>query len=610
MHKHIPLNILFGNPLKTRPKISPDGSMISYIAPFNNVLNIWLKTRGKEDDRPLTNETKNGIEWSYFWAYDGKHILYEQDDEGNEELNIFAVNIETEKIKNLTPFKNVRARILSLNKRYPAEILITMNRDNPELFDVHKLNPVTGESVLDTKNPGNVTCWLSDNNLRVRGAIAGREDGGYDLLAREPENAAWKRIAEWDVEQGMTGGPEYFQGFSGDNKGIYALDPRNSNTFRLVKIDARTGESAVIAEHPRYDAVKALIHPDTCDIQAVLFEKSRKDWSICDESIKADFDAITKMNDGDFQVINRDNADEIWIVSFTKDNASPSYYSYDRRSKTGDFLFCEQSQLDEYALSHTFPISFTARDGLKIHGYMTYPHGKERENLPMVLKVHGGPWWRDSWGFDPEVQFFADRGYACLQVNYRGSTGYGKDFINAANKEWAGKVMNDLEDGVRWVMSGGIAHPQKTAIYGRSWGGYCALLAAANLPDLFCCAVDVYGISNLVTFIKSIPPYWAADRALLEKRMGNPETGEDFLKSCSPLYMADRIKIPLLIAHGANDVHVKESESGQIVAALKKNGTEHQYILFPDEGHGFSKPENRLKFYNVLEGFLKRFMGR
>lgn len=608
MKKFIPLNILFGNPVKTRPKISPDGSMISYIAPFNNILNLWLKTPGKEDDRPLTNEGKNGIEWSYFQAYDGQHILYEQDNEGDEELNVFAVHIGTGEVGNLTPFKNIRARILALSRKFPDEILITMNRDNPELMDVHKLNLKTGESMLEMKNPGNVSCWLSDNNLCVRAAVESREDGGYNLLSGESPEAPWKRIAEWDVEQGMTGGPEYFQGFSGDNRFIYVLDSRNSNTFRLVKIDLCSGETIVISEDPQYDAVKALIHPDTAEIQAVMFEKSRKEWIVYDESVKDDFDALAKLDDGDFQIIGRNDSDETWIVSFTKDNASPSYYSYNRLFKTGNFLFCEQPQLEEYSLSRTEPVSFTARDGLIIHGYITYPHGKARENLPVILKVHGGPWWRDSWGFDPEVQFFADRGYACLQINYRGSTGYGKDFINAADKEWAGKVMDDLEDGVRWAMAKGIAHPQKTAIYGRSWGGYCALLAAANLSDLFCCAVDVYGISSLITFINSIPPYWAADRTLLEKRMGNPNTDEELLKSASPLYMADCIKIPLLIAHGANDVHVKKSESDRIAEAVKSNGTTCEYIVFPDEGHGFTKPENRMKFYEELEGFFERFL--
>ncbi len=608
MIDRIPINVLFGNPVKTRPKISPDGIRISFIAPLNNILNLWLKTACDDEGSPLTREGKNGIEWSYFYAYDREHIIYEQDDNGNENLNIFSIHIATGEVRNLTPFGDVRAKVLSLCRKHPDEILITMNRDNPELFDVYRLNLKTGNLSLDTENPGNVTHWLSDNDLFVRGAVESRSDGGYNLLSRESPESSWKKIAEWDIEEGMTGGPEYFPGFSGDNSFIYALDPRNSNTFRLVKIDAASGKTKVIAGDNYSDAVKALLHPETSEIQAVLFERGRKEWLITDESVREDFDSLAELDEGDFQIICRDDYDEKWIVKYNRDNSSCRYYLYNRKWKRGSFLFAEIPQLDEYELSHTLPISFAARDGLTIHGYITYPAGMENKSLPLVLKVHGGPWFRDSWGFDPEVQFFAGRGYACLQVNYRGSTGYGKDFINAADREWAGKVMNDLEDGVRWAVSEGIADPDRMAIYGRSWGGYCALLAAARLPGLFRCAVDVYGISSLSTFIKSIPPYWAADKALLEKRIGSPDTEEDFLNSCSPLYEADCIKIPLLIAHGVNDVHVKKSESDSIADALKKKGTPCEYLVFPDEGHGFSRPGNRVKFYGMLENFLDRHL--
>ena len=603
MTELIPGEILFGNPVKSRPEISPDGKQIAYLAPVNNVLNIWVKTIGLEDDRVITKDKHRGIN-TYFRAYDMRHMIYLQDTGGNENWNLYSVDLETEEIKNLTPFNDVQVRIIKYDRHFSDEILIGMNKDDHKKHDVYRVHLNSGELEPVAENPGNVVRWLPDADFNIRGAVARRPDGGSDLLIRKGKNSPWETLLTRNVDDTIK-----FSCFSKDGKYIYLLDSGDANTCRMVKIEIATGSKEMIAEDPHYDVIYTLVHPDTYEIQAVAFYKERAQWLILDETIKDDFDAIGQLDRGDF-FISRNNDDTVWIVSFLKDTDPGSYYVYDRRSKKGSFLFSQQPALGNYTLANMEPVSFTSRDGLTIHGYLTCPPGKEKKNLPLILRVHGGPWSRDMWIFTPEVQLFANRGYACLQINYRGSTAYGKDFLNASVREWGGKMLDDLVDGVKWAVDRNIADPKKIAIFGRSYGGYAALTGAAFTPDLFCCAVDVYGISNLITFMNTLPPYWITEnKALFIKRIGDPETEEEFLKSRSPLFYVDRIKIPLLIIQGANDPRVKQSESEQIVEALKNKGIDHEYILFPDEGHSISRPENRMKFYSAAEKFLAKYLG-
>ncbi len=612
MNKLIPRKLLFGSPVKSEPRISPDGKRIAYLASFNNVSNIWVKTPGLEDDRVVTTENKRDIYIHHFWAHDNRHIMYIQDEDGNENFNLFRVNIETGETVNLTPYKDVQVRgtVSHFDKNFPGELLIEMNKENPELHDVYRLDLTSGSIEPVAKNPGNVVGWRKDTNLNIRGAIAARDDGGLDLLVRKDNLSEWKKLASWGSED-YGDNPWVYRmvGFSADGQHIFLRDPKNSNTCRLVKMNTDTGEVSVVAEDPHYDVEGTLINPDTYEIQAVMFAKERREWLLLDKTLEEDFKAIKGLDRGDFSIINRDYADKRWLISFTKDNGPVTYYSYDRITKEGTFLFSEQPALNDYTLAIMEPVSFTARDGLKIHGYITFPPGKERVKLPLVLKVHGGPWHRDNWGYDPEAQLFASRGYACFQINFRGSTGYGKDFLNAGDKELGGKMQDDLTDGVKWAIDEGIADPRKIAIYGRSYGGYAALVGATSTPDLFCCAVSAYGMTSLITFLENIPPYWASDIPMFIKKIGNPETEREFLKSRSPLFRVDAIKIPVLIAHGAKDVHVKQSEAEQIVEVMKNKGIAHEYILFPDEGHGFTKPENRIKFYKTMEKFLAEHLG-
>ena len=601
----IPRDILFGNPVKTSPQVSPDGKQMAYLAPVNNVLNVWVGTIGQDDDRPVTNDVERGIRF-YTWAADNKHILYLQDVGGNENWRLYATNLESQETRDLTPFENVQARVIDRDKHFPNELLIGMNKDNPQVHDVYHLDLASGELTLVTKNPGNIVGWVTDANFKVRGALAMAPDGSMHLQVRQNEESEWTEIVTWGPEDNQTSGPI---GFTLDGQSIYLQDSRDYNAGRLVKMDIATGAITVIAEDPEYDVGSTMIHPDTREIQAVAFDRDRLEWSVLDDSIKADFEYIRGLHRGDFSVSSRDDADATWIVAFTVDNGPVPFYAYDRKTRTATFLFDNQPALNKYTLATMEPISFTSRDGLTIHGYLTLPPGEERKNLPLVLNVHGGPWARDDWGYRPDVQWFANRGYVCLQVNYRGSTGYGKAFMNAGNKEWGGKMHDDLVDAVNWAVERGIADPKKVSIFGGSYGGYAALVGATFTPDVFCCAVDIVGPSNIITLIQTIPPYWAPLISIFHQRVGDPSTEEEFLKSRSPLFKVDQIKIPMLIGQGANDPRVKQAESEQIVEAMKSKGIPYEYMLFPDEGHGFAKPENRLKFYAEAEKFLAKYVG-
>lgn len=602
----IPREVIFGNPVKSKPQISPDGKRLAYLAPVNDVLNVWVKTIGNEDDKAVTRDDNRGIR-RYFWAGDNKHIMYLQDVGGNENWRFYGVNLETDQIKDLTPYEEVRVEIVERNKHFPNELLISMNKEDPQLFDVYHLDLNSGELKLVARNPGNIWDWVADCDLKIRCAIATTPEGGFDLLIRDNEKAAWETFLTWGSEDALNSGPI---GFSKDGKSVYCLDSRYANASRLVKINIGEVEGLqVLAEDPQYDVTDVMIHPDTYKPQAVSFTKARKEWRVLDESIKDDFQRIKSLDRGDFTISGRDDADETWVVRFTKDDGPVSYYSYDRNQKKGTFLFDARPVLNNYELARMEPISFASRDGLTIHGYITYPPNMGKRNLPLVLLVHGGPWSRDKWGYHQVTQLIANRGYVCLQVNFRGSTGYGKDFVNSADKEFGGKMHDDLVDGVNWAIEKGLANPKRIAIFGGSYGGYAALVGATFTPDLFCCAVDMVGPSNLLSWITSIPPYWATMQAMLYKRIGNPETEAEFLRSRSPLYKVDQIKIPILIAQGANDPRVPKEESEQIVEALKEKGIDHEYLLFPDEGHGFAKPENRLKFVAAAEKFLAEHLG-
>jgi dipeptidyl aminopeptidase/acylaminoacyl peptidase len=601
----IPREVLFGNPERATPQISPNGKLMAYLAPKDGVLNVWVGTVGAKDYRPVTHDTDRGVR-VYFWAHDSHHILYLQDVGGDENWRLFSVDLETSEEADLTPFDNVQVQIIHHDKRHPGEMLIAMNKEDERLHDVYHLDLASRKLELVAKNPGNVANWVVDADMVVRGAMASTPEGGFDLLIRESSDSAWKYVISWDADDALNSGPI---GFTLDGKSVYLLDSREGNTATLMRLELDSDKSEQLAADPEYDVSDVTIHPDTYEVQMVSFVKSRVEHQILDPEITRDVEMIRELNPGDFGVYNRTHADDIWLVGFTQDQRPFSYFAYDRRKAEGTFLFYNRPDLAQYILAAMEPISFQARDGRTIHGYLHTPPESDRRGLPMVLNVHGGPWHRDIWGYDPESQWLANRGYAVLQVNFRGSTGFGKDFLNAGDKEWGGKMHDDLVDGVEWAVENGIADPGRVAIYGGSYGGYAALVGATFTPDVFRCAVDIVGPSSLLTFIETIPAYWSTYLAMLHRRVGNPETESGFLRSRSPLFAVDQIKIPMLIAQGANDPRVKQSESEQIVAAMEEKGIDHEYLLFPDEGHGFAKPENRLRFYAAAERFLAKHLG-
>lgn len=596
--------ILFGNPEKTSPRLSPDGKYLGYIAPDdNNVLQVWLRTVGQEDDRKLTADQKRGIR-IFFWTYNADQLMYMQDSDGDENFHLYLVNIQSNIVRDLTPFQGVKAQPIGLDPNFPDLLLVALNLNNPQKFDVYRINLNNGAVDFDSDNPGNIVSWTADTEFQIRAATASTQDGGFDLLFRETPDQEWEILRHWGPDE--EGGPV---SFSADNKTLYIEGNHDANAQRLIALDLVNRQETVIAEDPKYDVGGVMIQPVTRVIQAISFYKDKQEWTILDESIAEDFEAIEKVHPGEFGISSRDLADRNWLIAYMNDNGPVYYYAYNRDSKTSTFLFSNQPKLEGLQLAAMEPISYQASDGLTIHGYLTKPVGIPAENLPTVLLVHGGPWARDFWGYDSEAQWLANRGYAVLQVNFRGSTGYGKDFLNAGNREWAAKMHDDLIDAVNWLVEKGISDRNKIAIMGGSYGGYATLVGLTFTPDVFACGVDIVGPSNLITLLQSIPPYWEPLKASMYHRIGNMETEEEFLKSRSPLYFIDRIKKPLLIGQGANDPRVKQAESDQIVEAMQKANLPVKYVLYTDEGHGFARPENRLHFFAVAEEFLSEYLG-
>ncbi|MEH1849552.1 MAG: S9 family peptidase [Nostoc sp.] len=600
----IPREILFGNPEKTSPQLSPDGKYLAYIAPDEkNVLQVWLRTVGQEDDQILTADKKRGIR-IFFWTYNADQLIYMQDSDGDENFHLHLVNIHSKIVRDLTPFQGVKAELVELEPKFPDQMLVALNLNNPQKFDVYRINLINGAVEFDTDNPGNIISWTSDADFQVRAATASTPDGGFDLLLQKTLDKQWEILRHWGPEEEGNS-----VSFSADGKTLYIQGNHDANTKRLLSVDLDTRQESVIAEDQQYDVVGIIIQPLTRVIQAVSFYKDKQQWQVIDRSIAADFEEIAKVRPGEFSIISRDLEDKTWVLAYKTDNGPVYYYAYNRESKTSTFLFSNQPKLEALQLASMQPISYEARDGLTIHSYLTTPVGIPTQNLPTVLLVHGGPWARDIWGFSPTAQWLANRGYAVLQVNFRGSTGYGKAFLNAGNREWGGTMHNDLIDSVNWLVEQGISDPQKIAIMGGSYGGYATLVGLTFTPEIFAAGVDIVGPSSLITLIETIPPYWEPIKAILYHRVGNLETEEEFLKSRSPLFFADRIQKPLLIGQGANDPRVKQSESDQIVNAMQQAGLPVQYVLYSDEGHGFVRPENRLHFFAIAEEFLAKYIG-
>jgi len=611
MPQLIPLTVLFGNPERVSPRLSPDGTQLAWIAPHDGVLNVWLAPISTDGGvswdaaRVITDDTVRGIR-QFAWAHDGRHVLYLQDTGGDENWRLHDVDLQTMERRDLTPFPGSQAQLIASERLFPDEIVIGLNKDNPQLHDVYRLNLKTGELTRELTNPGFIG-MVADAQMVVRAAVQMQPDGSTQLLVRESgESDDWRVLLTISAEDALTTGPI---AFSADGRSLLAISSVDAEAARLVRIDLATGDTEVLAEDPEADVSDVRIHPDTREPQLVTFQKARSEYRVLDPSVARHLTAIRALNPGDPVFPDADDADRTWLVAFTNDDGPVHYFAYDTTTGEGSFLFEHQPELTKYELAAMEPFAYQARDGLTVHGYVTFPPGADRLNLPTALLVHGGPWARDAWGYDAEAQWLANRGYLCVQVNFRGSTGYGKSFLNAGDREWGAAMQNDLSDAVAHVISQGWADPTRVAILGGSYGGYATLAGAAFTPDLYCCGIDLVGPSNLITLIETIPPYWAPMIAQFHQRVGDPAKDRDFLWSRSPLSRADQIRIPLLIAQGANDPRVKQAESEQIVEALRQHGIEYKYMLFEDEGHGFARPENRLAFFAEADKFLARYLG-
>jgi dipeptidyl aminopeptidase/acylaminoacyl peptidase len=610
----IPRDILFGNPDRTSPQLSPDGKLLSFLAPRDGVLNVWVgPADNPQDAKPVTADKKRGIR-IHFWAYTNRHVLYLQDVGGDENWRVYNVDLESKKTTDLTPLKGVQARIDAVSHKFPEEVLVSLNDRDPALHDLYRLNILTGERKLLQKNNG-YAGFVTDNDYNARLAIKFTPDGG-SAYHKPDGKGGWADYLKVPQEDSLTTNPI---GFNKSGDVLYLIDSRKRNTGALTTLNLEQGRQEVIAEDERADAGEVMTHPTENTIQAVSFTYEKQHWAFQDKAVEQDFKALEQIaDDGEISVVSRTKDDQQWVVAFLMDDGPTRYYHYNRATKRPIFLFKNRSALSAWKLPKMHPVTIMSRDGLSLVCYLTLPavadkkgNGRPDQPVPLVLDVHGGPWGRDTWGLNSTHQFLANRGYAVLSVNFRGSTGFGKKFVNGGDKEWAGKMHDDLIDAVNWAVAEKICPKSKVAIMGGSYGGYATLVGMTFTPDVFACGVDIVGPSNLFTLLKSIPPYWKPILDMFKARVGDPDTadGKKLLEARSPLNRADKIKKPLLIGQGANDPRVKQAESDQIVKSLRDKKIPVTYVLFSDEGHGFARPENRLAFFAVTEAFLAKQLG-
>jgi len=603
--------VFFGNPERTQGRISPDGAYVSWLAPVDGVLNVWVAPAGNPDAAtPITDDTYRGIN-SHFWAPNSNFVYYVQDEGGNENFHVYASNVETGEVRDLTPVADgVRATIEAVSNQAPDHILVGLNDRNPQLFDLYRVDVTSGERTLVQENPG-YAAWLIDNTLTPRFGVVQTPGGGADIVSFDGEV-----LTSIPAEDFLTTNPF---GFNADNDTIYAVDSRGRDKAALVALSAEDGSSTVLAEAGRADISNVLLHPTTYEPLAYASDYLREEWKALDEETAEDLAFLRESLTGEFEVLAATD-DLSKAVVYAEAAESPGvYYLYDRPAGALVEMFQTRPVLAGLPLQPMHPVEITSQDGLSLVSYLTLPPGSDPDGdgrpdapVPMVLTVHGGPWARDEDGYNSWHQWLANRGYGVLSVNYRGSTGFGKAFVNAAVREFAGKMHDDLIDGVDWAVGEGIAEPDRIAIAGGSYGGYATLIGVSFTPDTFACGVDIVGPSSLVTLVESFPEYW---KPFLEgtwfKYVGdpaNPEERADMLAR-SAISRVDDIRVPLLIGQGENDPRVTKLESDQLVEVMAEKGLPVTYVNFPDEGHGFARPENRLAFYAVMEGFLSECLG-
>jgi dipeptidyl aminopeptidase/acylaminoacyl peptidase len=603
---------LFGNPTRAQGRISPDGRWLSWLAPRDGVMNLWLAPAdGPAEGRPMTSEKARPI-GQYLWAPDSRSLLYVQDKGGDENFLLYRVDIESGAEACLTPFENTRVLIVGTSVTQRGRILVGLNNRDPQWHDVHALDLATGQLTEVMRGDG-FAGFLADDTLTLRIAVRPNADGGMDFHRIDGGAVEEAPFAATTLEDSLTTQPV---GFTTDGGTLYWVDSRGRDTAALISECG--GERRVIAEDTRADIGGTLTHPLTGEVEAYSVDYLTKEWVGLDAGIGATLARLRDLLKGDLEITSRTEDDRRWTVAVDPVTGPPAVYLYDRDADRLDLFYVSRPELEHAPLVPMHALELRARDGLTLTAYLSLPHGSTTKGasvpdqpLPMVLLVHGGPWARDHHGYNPYHQWLANRGYAVLSVNFRGSTGFGKGFISAGDLEWGAKMHDDLVDAIEWAMAEGVADRERIAIMGGSYGGYATLAGLTFTPELFACGVDIVGPSNLETLLQTIPPYWKPVVQQFHRRMGNPETpdGLQLLKDRSPLHKADKIVRPLLIGQGANDPRVKQAESDQIASAMKAGNIPVTYVLFPDEGHGFARPENNIAFNAITEEFLAANLG-
>ncbi|MEM9022619.1 MAG: S9 family peptidase, partial [Bacteroidota bacterium] len=600
----ISLEDFFKNPDKTSYQISPDGSHYSFMAPYADRLNVYIQKVGEDSATRITNQTDRDIA-GYFWANDSR-ILYLRDDGGNEDFYLMAVNIDGSNEAALTKEEGVRTQIIDDLEDIEDYVIVGLNKRDARIYDPYRLNINTGEMEMVAENPGNISSWMTDHEGKIRIAIT--TDGvNTTLLYRDTEGDEFKPVITTSFKESFN--PYFFDFDNGST--VYGSSNLNRDKSAIVKFDLNTGEELEVLFEDADNDVTGLSYSDGRKVlTTATWTAAKRKRHFFDETVKGWYSRLESEFPGvEVAITSLNKAEDKMMVRTYSDKTRGAYYFYDTQTDQITHLVDVSPWLDENNMADMKPITYTSRDGLTIHGYLTLPKGVEAKNLPVVVNPHGGPWARDYWGFNPEIQFLANRGYAVLQMNFRGSTSYGREFWEASFKQWGQTMQDDVSDGAKWLIEQGIADPERIAIYGGSYGGYATLAGLTFTPDLYACGVDYVGVSNLFTFMETIPPYWEQYLEMLYEMVGHPENDSAMLAAYSPNLHADQIKAPLFIAQGANDPRVKKSESDQMVEAMKARGVDVEYLVKDNEGHGFRNQENRFEFYESMHQFLNKHIG-
>ncbi len=599
----------FRNPEKTRYQLSPDGTYFSFMGPYQNRQNLFVQKIGEDSATQLTTETDRDIA-GYFWANDNR-ILYMKDSGGDENFQLYAVDKDGNNPKDLTPFDGVRIDIIDQLEDFEDEIIIGMNKNNPMLFDPYRLNIKTGaiEQIAKNDNPAEpISGWMTDHDGKLR--VAFKVVGGTNntIMYRATEADDFQDVLTTDFREGVS--PLFFE-FKKGSSICYASSNLNRDKNVIVKFDLATGKEVgePIFSHPEVDVTDMSFSRKRKVPTTIVYTTDKRHYHFLDQQ-REDIQTYLEKELEGYEVVltSASKSEDKMMVRTYSDRSLGAYYFYDRTTNQLDKIVDVSPWIDENDMAVMKPVQYQSRDGLTINGYLTLPNVENQKNLPVIINPHGGPWARDNWGFNPEIQLLANRGYAVFQMNFRGSTGYGRSFWEKSFKQWGKTMQDDITDGVQWLKDQNIADPNRIAIYGASYGGYATLAGITFTPDLYACAVDYVGVSNLFSFMKTIPPYWEPYLKMMYEMVGNPETEKKLMESGSPVFHVDKITAPLFVVQGANDPRVNIDESDQIVRSLRERGVAVPYMVKYNEGHGFGNEENRFEFYKTMLGFFAKYL--